>query len=151
MKNIQTITSCAFLYKNSKVFVAKRADTKSFLPGVYELPGGHIEFGETIEAGLQRELLEEFHIDIVIGNPFYVFTYLSDNNTIHTVEIDYFATMKNPSQEIRSNPEDHSEWRWITKDEIDIYFKPDDTARTILQKGFSMLHSTKFQRSVVML
>lgn len=139
MNKTQSITACAFLYKDSKVFIAKRADTKSFLPGVYELPGGHIEFGETIEAGLQRELEEEFHIHIVVGEPFFAFTYLSDNNTIHTVEIDYFATLKDPAQEIRSNPQDHSEWRWIAEDEIDTYFKADDTARKILQKGFRNL------------
>lgn len=139
MNKTQEITACAFLYKDSKVFVAKRADTKSFLPGVYELPGGHIEFGETIEDGLKRELQEEFHVDIIIGEPFFAFTYLSKENTVYTVEIDYFATLKDTAQEIRSNPQDHSEWRWIAENEIDTYFKADDTAQTILHKGFRML------------
>lgn len=40
----QAITACAFIHTNvdgiEKVFLPKRADTKKFLPGVYELPGG---------------------------------------------------------------------------------------------------------------
>jgi len=43
----QVITACAFIHHTfdgvEKVFLPKRAETKKFLPGVYELPGGHIE------------------------------------------------------------------------------------------------------------
>jgi 8-oxo-dGTP pyrophosphatase MutT (NUDIX family) len=48
----QVITPTAFIHRivNGKacVFMAKRAATKKFLPGVYEIPGGHVEFGEDI-------------------------------------------------------------------------------------------------------
>jgi 8-oxo-dGTP pyrophosphatase MutT (NUDIX family) len=60
----QVMTSCAFIHHHidgiEKVFLPKRAETKRFLPGVYELPGGHIEFGEDMLAGLKREIMEEF-------------------------------------------------------------------------------------------
>src|SRR6266566_5216805 len=59
----QVITACVFIHHNfdgiEKLFWPKRADTKKFLPGVYELPGGHIDFGEDITAGLKREIQEE--------------------------------------------------------------------------------------------
>lgn len=61
----QAITACAFTVRNGRLLIARRAATKSFLPGVYELPGGHVEFGETMEEGLTRELQEELHIGIV--------------------------------------------------------------------------------------
>ena len=60
--NQQVITACAFIHHNfdgvEKLFWPKRADTKKFLPGVYELPGGHIDFGEDIVEGLRREIKE---------------------------------------------------------------------------------------------
>ncbi len=63
----QAITACAFIHQQfdgiEKLFWAKRADTKKFLPGVYELPGGHIDFGEDIVEGLRREIKEEFGLD----------------------------------------------------------------------------------------
>lgn len=55
----QVITACAFIHQQfdgvEKLFWPKRADTKKFLPGVYELPGGHIGFGEELVQGLMRE------------------------------------------------------------------------------------------------
>lgn len=52
----QVITACAFIHQQfdgvEKLFWPKRADTKKFLPGVYELPGGHIDFGEDLIPGL---------------------------------------------------------------------------------------------------
>lgn len=142
-KKYQAITACVFLHKKGKLFIAKRSDSKKFLPGKYELVGGHIEFGETIEKGLKREVKEELHIDVKIENPFYVFTYLSENGDKHLVEIDYFAKMVNPSQSIRLNLKDHSEYKWITSEEIDNYFPPDDPERLAAKKGFVdiMLHN----------
>lgn len=139
MDKYQAITACIFLHKKGRLFVAKRADTKNFLPGKYELVGGHIEFGETIEGGLTREIKEELHIDIEIQYPFYVFTYISENGNKHSVEIDYLARMANPEQEIKLNPEDHSGYKWITEVEVDNYFAIDDDEKIAVLKGFQLL------------
>ena len=59
----QVITACAVIYRVqngvTEILLAKRANTKKFLPNHYELPGGHIEYGEQIETGPARELKEE--------------------------------------------------------------------------------------------
>ena len=64
----QVISACVFIHHKfdgvEKVFLPKRADTKKFLPGLYELPGGHIDFGEDIVDGLRREIKEETGLDI---------------------------------------------------------------------------------------
>lgn len=117
MKKVQKITACVFLHKDGKLFLAKRSDSKTLFPGQFEVPGGHIEFGETIEDGLKREIREELHIEINLGEIFNAFTYLSYNNTAHSVEIDYIATMKNPNDQILLNIEDHTEYKWVTQTE----------------------------------
>jgi len=35
------------LFNNEKLLVVKRSETKKFLPGYWELPGGKLEFGES--------------------------------------------------------------------------------------------------------
>lgn len=134
----QKITACAFLHKEGKLLTAKRAMTKSFLPGVYELVGGHVEFGETLEECLIREFREELHIDIVVGNIFYAFTYLENGNTNHVVEVEFFAKMQDEIQPIILNPEDHSEYHWITQEEIDKYNFTEEEKKAVV-KGFELL------------
>lgn len=137
----QKITACGFLHKNGKLFIAKRADTKQFLPGKYELPGGHIEFGETMEDGLAREFQEEFGVKIAVGDPLYAFAYErnKDGIDLHVIEVIYFVTLADDDQMITLNPEDHSEYMWITADEIEKYLKPEDQETKAVRKGFLQL------------
>lgn len=139
MAKYQAITACVFLHKDGRLFIAKRAESKSFLPGKFELPGGHIEFGETLEQGLKREIMEEFHIETEIEDPFYAFTYVSNGGEKHSVEIDYFAEMKDANQKIILNPKDHSEYKWVSEEEAAEYFPVDDQEGIAIRRGFEIL------------
>src|SRR3954471_19845132 len=78
----QVMVVCAFIHHNfdgvEKVYLPQRAVTKKFYPGVYEVPGGHVDFGEDIVEALKREVREELGKDITVGDPFSVFTYLNE-------------------------------------------------------------------------
>lgn len=118
----QVITACAFIHHNfdgvEKVFLPKRADTKKFLPGMFELPGGHIDFGENIVEGLKREVMEEHGMHINMGDPFFVFDYVNKIKGSHSVQVNYFATFVEELDAITINPEDHSEFHWFSKEEV---------------------------------
>lgn len=144
----QVITACAFIHKKEngidKVFLPKRATTKKFLPGIFETPGGHIDFGEDIEMGLKREILEEFDMDVNLGDPFFAFTYLNEVKGSHSIEVVYFATFKESEDKIKLNPEDHSEYGWFSEKEIATNVvskeKPaDDPEIQAIYKAFSLL------------
>lgn len=49
-----------------RLLIAQRPEDK-MLGGLWEFPGGKVEDGETLEAGLQRELREELEIEVVVG------------------------------------------------------------------------------------
>ena len=123
-KGQQVITACVFIHQRvngvNKVFLPKRAATKKFLPNLYELPGGHIHFGEDLKEGLEREIREELNVSITIEDPFYAFTYVNEIKGSHSVEIVFFATLLDPLEKIKLNPEDHSSFGWFGKDELTI-------------------------------
>lgn len=118
----QVITVCAFIWHEfdgvKKVFLPMRAKTKKFLPGVYELPGGHIEFGEEIKTGLAREIREEFGMSVVVGDIFYAHDYTNLVKKSHSVEMIYFVQFADDISRITINPEDHSEYGWFDNAEV---------------------------------
>jgi mutator protein MutT len=50
------------LIRSGQVLLARRSETRKAYPGLWSFPGGHVEQGETLVAGLQRELKEELGI-----------------------------------------------------------------------------------------
>ncbi len=145
----QVFTAVAFIHSlidgEHKVFLAKRAETKEFLPGVYEMPGGHIDFGEDIVAGLKRELVEEFNMHIAVGDPFGVFTYVNEVKGSHSIEVVYFASFTSDLQQLHTNPEDHSAFGWFSEDEVaqtrNNRVPDNDPEYAIIQKGFALLNN----------
>jgi 8-oxo-dGTP pyrophosphatase MutT (NUDIX family) len=145
----QVITACAFIHHNfdgvEKLFWPRRAMTKKFLPGVFELPGGHIYFGEEMVPGLTREVFEEFGKKITVGDPFAVFTYTNPVKGSHSIEVVYFAQFTDGPDNITFDPEDHAEYRWVS--EADLADVPergtDDPERALIRKGFALLRGEK--------
>ena len=140
----QVFTACAFIHHDfdgtTKVFMPKRAATKKFLPNKFELPGGHIDYGEQMEAGLAREVKEELEKDIIVGDPFAVFTYINEVKGSHSIEVDYFAQFKDGIDDIILHPEDHSEYKWLAESDVDQLPQDDDETRAI-RRGFALLQA----------
>ena len=149
----QVITACAFIHsqraETRKVFLPKRSDAKQFLPGVYELPGGHIDFNEDLRDGLAREIREEFGMRISIGDPFAAFTYSNTVKGSHSIEVVYFAQFADDERKISLNPQDHSEFGWFGEDEL---YKAatdtkglDDPEFEVIKKGFRLLRGESME------
>lgn len=56
----------AVIIKDDLILCAQRS-LKAGLPGSWEFPGGKIEAGETPREALAREIREELHADITVG------------------------------------------------------------------------------------
>ncbi len=143
----QVITVCAFIHQTfegvEKVFLPKRATTKKFLPDVFELPGGHVDYAEDIVDGLKREVMEEFGMGITVGDPFAAFTYVNEIKGSHSIEVIYFARFIESIEHITINPEDHSEYGWFAADEIHKIVsankREEDVEIQAIKKGFLLL------------
>ena len=53
------------LVANGEVLMALRANHRRHYPWTWSFPGGHVEKGETLEAALQRELMEEIGVEVI--------------------------------------------------------------------------------------
>lgn len=85
---------------------------------VRDIPGGHIEFGETILGALKRELKEELGYALKTEpNLLYAWSYVSRSKNSHGVYIVYTLDLK---KEIKfSSLEDSSlKFIWLDKTEI---------------------------------
>lgn len=60
---IVLVAAAALVDVDNRVLIAQRPAGKS-LAGLWEFPGGKVEPGETPEAALRRELMEELSIDV---------------------------------------------------------------------------------------
>ena len=132
----QVFTAIAFLTNSEgKLLVAKRADESEFMPGIWELPGGHIEFGESIEDGLKREIREEFGFEISVGSPFASFSYMNKDSSKQTFEIALYAKLLK-EKEATLNPSEHSDYRWIDQGNCDKYLINNKEEYRIAKEGF---------------
>lgn len=139
-EHLTNIVVVAIIHDSSnKVFIARRSQTKSFLPGMFESIGGHLDPGETLEEGLKREIREEIGCEIVVEELFDAFTYESEG--MLKVELSYLCHLA-PGEEPRLNPDDHSESLWIGGDEIE-KFEKDDEEMAALRKAFKILEGRK--------
>lgn len=55
---------------------------------------------------------------VTIGDPFFVFTYTNEIKGSHSIEVIYFASFIDGIENIKLNPEDHSEYGWFAEDEL---------------------------------
>ena len=75
--------------RNGAVLVIRRSKRESFLPGIFELPGGKLRFGESPEAALHREFLEETGMEVCAIRLLNARSYISQSGAQHNIELFY--------------------------------------------------------------
>jgi 8-oxo-dGTP pyrophosphatase MutT (NUDIX family) len=103
----------AVVVDNGRAFVIRRSPDRRLLPGCWDVPGGHVEPGETNAEALARELEEETgwklaRIVAELGEHRW-----QGDDGVARVEVDYLVTVEgdlgNPTLEREKHPE-HS---WV--------------------------------------
>ena len=68
----------AIIRKNDKILLLKRSQSDGFDPGLWELPGGKIDYGENLKEAVKREVKEEVGLIIRIGRPFKTWHFIKE-------------------------------------------------------------------------
>lgn len=109
----------AFIYRGNEVLVVKRSDSEETFPGLWEIPGGGLEYGESLMSALEREILEEVGLKVKVGELYYAFSYISERTGRQIAELHYLAEPLNNESVVTLNDTEHSEYRWIGVDQLD--------------------------------
>lgn len=111
------ITVKAVVVKDEdKVLILKRPVDDHHGAGNYDLPGGSLNYGESLEEALKREVREETGIEIDIGPIVYAFDIevIREDTPAHYKRIRFIAYYKEGSVDLSK---EHSEFEWIPIDE----------------------------------
>ena len=106
------ICAAAMIVRNSKILLGKRAPGQLLYPDVWDLPGGHLEIGETPDQALIRELEEELGIVPTHFEFLGMFDELNpEKYGAHQYHV-YVVTEWSGSI-ANHQPNEHSEVRWV--------------------------------------
>ena len=78
-EKVMRVIAAGFIRRNGKLLVAKRSTKARLFPGQYELPGGKLEFGESVFDATIREVREETGLDIELTHFLGAYVWLISN------------------------------------------------------------------------
>lgn len=136
---MQKIIVSGILLNDKKEFlVARRSLSKKIAPGLYHLPGGHVEHGESPEDALIREFQEEFKLQIIPINSVRTFSYTVDD--VHTIGITYLV--ESNQQDIDTiwfDRSDNESVHWVSLEEAKELFPENDHDLITIQEYYSII------------
>jgi len=99
----------AALFRNGRLLLAQRT-APAELAGLWELPGGKVEPGETVEDALRRELREELGVDVSGGERIGAAVPLTDGRMLCAYRVELIDGVPAPLE--------HSALRWVDAAEL---------------------------------
>lgn len=102
------------LIKNNKTLIVKRSAFEETGAGTWENVGGGLQFGESFEAALKREFLEEVGIAININSHLYSTTFLTQPKR-QIVLLTFLCKCQNDEVSLSL---EHDQFLWATKEEL---------------------------------
>jgi len=103
-----------------RLFLSRRGPLAKNERGLWEFPGGSVEFGEKLAEALAREMREEYGIEIAVGELLDVVDHILPDEGQHWVSPTFICRVKSGQPVIRE-PEKCTEIGWFHPDEM-----PDD-------------------------
>lgn len=95
--------------EDERVLMVQRGEDPG--KGLWGLPGGFVEMGETVEVALEREVLEETGFGVDIGSLIGVWSFFNDSRKIAGVAVVYETRVTRGALKIGS---DSTDAQWVT-------------------------------------
>ena len=125
-----------------EILLVKRAAHERDFPNRWEIPGGHVEAGETVRQSLARELFEEtgLQIDMVLRE-FEEMKWESRKlGGKQSVQVNYAASIiltgGGEGFKVVLNADEHSDWIWVTEEKAMVLDMTEEM-RAVVKNGLS--------------
>lgn len=105
----------AIITRGDKFLAIKRSAYCENEIGEWDLPGGRLEFGETPEEALIREIREEVGMSVTIKKILYTWSFIR-NEVNQTVGLTYWVETEDSSPVLSS---EHTEFAWVGKNDYE--------------------------------
>jgi ADP-ribose pyrophosphatase YjhB (NUDIX family) len=123
----------AVIVSERGVLLVRRATEP--LKGEWSVPGGALELGETVRAGVQREAMEETGLTVEVGPVVEILDSIFPDQQglmqYHYVLLDYLCT---PIAGVASARSDVTEVKWVSEEQLSDFALRDSTER-VIRKG----------------
>ena len=121
----------AALVHAGEVLLCHRSPTRAWYPDVWDLPGGHVEDGESPQGALRRELSEELGVDIgiVTGPPA-----MSLEDGAAELRLSVWAVTGWRGDVRNREPAEHDRIGWFTAGRLDALALADDRYLPFLRR-----------------
>lgn len=129
---------------DSRIFFQRRSPHRRLFPDTWDIVGGHVEPGETLEEALYREVHEETgwsvsHVLGTVGEYAY-----RGNDGLDRVETDFLVRVEGDLSRPRLEVGKHTEFRWLAEHETAVLDEDREVnnglIRKIAEDGFAALH-----------
>ena len=101
------------LLTDGKVLLVRRSPAARYYPDVWDLFGGHVEAGESLDEALRREAREELGVEIASFHPLGTV-----HDPVEPADITIFAVTAWRGEPANAAPDEHSEIGWFSPGEL---------------------------------
>jgi 8-oxo-dGTP diphosphatase len=108
MENVIVVAVKSIIVYKRKVLITKRTAEEKYGAGIWEIPGGKLEFGEDLVDALKREILEETGLKVDVKELLLASTYKTDDHR-QVVILNYVSNSITNTVKLSK---EHSDYMW---------------------------------------
>jgi 8-oxo-dGTP diphosphatase len=114
---VQTVVLGALVRDGHVLLALRRADKRAY-PGVWDLPGGEVEAGESEPAALARELREELGVEVRPGAASHLARVVVAPAGDDEVTLSAWLVREWSGTPTNAAPEEHDDLAWFALDQL---------------------------------